>query len=438
LIVAKKRIYEIAKDFNISSDALVSLLRSMKFDVKNHMSFANDEMISALQKKFLEEKEAVKEEFARKKSQEALAREKETAAAVKGKSTQVKKKKAREKRKKPDTKMVKESVKKTLAELEKPRAKKHRHRQSLAGEVIDEARKVIRVSEFISVSELARLLDVPANQLIAKCMGLGLMVTLNHRLNVDEVTMIADEYGYEIELLPEYGATILDEVGEKDETADLVPRPPVVTIMGHVDHGKTLLLDYIRKSNIIAGEFGGITQHIGAYEVKLPNGQITFIDTPGHEAFTAMRARGAKVTDIVVLVVAADDGVKPQTVEAIDHARAAGVPIIVAINKMDKPGADADRVRQQLSELKLVDEKWGGDTIMVECSAKTGQGVELLLEMILLQAEMLELKANPNKRASGVILVSKLDKGRGAIMTVLIQEGTVKVGDPFIAGEYYG
>jgi translation initiation factor IF-2 len=449
--VAKKRIYDIAKDFEVSSEALVGVLRSLKFEVKNHMSFATDEMIAALEKKFEEEKTAVKEEYARKKSQKSKQAAKAPAAkappakapaakapAAKKAAAPAKAKKGREKRKKPDIKAVKESVKKTLAQIDRGHKAKPRRRRSLAGEVVEEERRLIRVSEFISVAELADLISVPANQLITKCMGLGLMVTLNHRLSFDEVTMIADEYEYEAEQLPEYGQELLQELEGEDQEADLISRPPVVTIMGHVDHGKTLLLDYIRKSNVVAGEYGGITQHIGAYEVSLEGGQITFLDTPGHEAFTAMRARGAGATDLVVLVVAADDGVKPQTVEAIDHAKAAGVPIIVAINKMDRPAADPDRVRKQLSDHKLVDEAWGGDVITVECSAKTGEGIAQLLEMILLQAEVLELKANPKKTTTGVVLISTLDKGKGSVVTILVQEGTLEVGAPFITGRFSG
>jgi translation initiation factor IF-2 len=269
-------------------------------------------------------------------------------------------------------------------------------------------------------------------------MQLGIMANINRRLDKDSIMAIADEFGYGVEFVSELGEQEVEE-GAVEETGALLPRPPVVTIMGHVDHGKTSLLDYIRKTNVIAGEAGGITQHIGAYEVELPRGQkITFLDTPGHEAFTAMRARGAQATDLVVIVVAADDRVMPQTIEAIDHARAANVPIIVAINKIDLPGANVDLVRQELSKQNVLLEEWGGKTIAVPISAKIGTGVDKLLEMILLQAEILELKADPSKHARGVVIESRVEQGRGIVGTVLVQKGTLRVGDAFVAGSQSG
>ncbi len=297
-------------------------------------------------------------------------------------------------------------------------------------------KRIIKISETITVGELAKRMGVKANDLIRVLMKMGMMATINHPLDMDTSTLLATEFGYEIENV----AIDLDEMMETtpDSPESLVKRSPVVTIMGHVDHGKTSLLDAIREANVIAGEAGGITQHIGAYDVELNGRKITFLDTPGHEAFTAMRARGAKVTDIVILVVAADDGVMPQTREAINHSKAAGVPIIVAINKIDKPDAKPERVKQELTEHGLVSEEWGGDTTMVEVSAKKRLNLEALLEMVLLQADVMDLKANPDKEARGTIVEAKLDKGRGPVATVLVQEGTLKLGDYCVVGIHSG
>lgn len=296
----------------------------------------------------------------------------------------------------------------------------------------------LKVTEFIAVSEIANLMNVNVGDVIAKCMGLGLMVSINQRLDVETITLVADEFGFEVEFQEEYTSEALDEVEEENEE-DLTLRPPVVTIMGHVDHGKTSLLDYVRRANVVAGEAGGITQHIGAYKVRLDNGkEIAFLDTPGHEAFTAMRARGASVTDIVILIVAADDAVMPQTVEAINHALAANVPIVVAVNKVDKPGANIEKIKQQLAERNVLVEDWGGKYQCCEISAKFGDGVDVLLEKLLLEAEMLEVKANPERMARGTVIESQLDKGRGVTSTILVQKGTLKVGDPFVAGIYHG
>ena len=294
----------------------------------------------------------------------------------------------------------------------------------------------LKVSEAINVAELAKRMGIKAGELIKKMIALGLMATLNQSIDFDTAALAASEFGFEVEKVYLEEDQILKLHADLQE--ELQTRPPVVTIMGHVDHGKTSLLDVIRKTNVTAGEAGGITQHIGAYHVHLDKGEIVFLDTPGHEAFTAMRARGAQITDIVILVVAADDGMMPQTKEAIDHARAAGVPIIVAINKIDKPNANPDRVKRQLAEYGLSPEEWGGDTIFAEVSAKTGVGVDALLELILLQSEVLELKANPNKLAVGRIVEARLDKGRGPIATVLISGGVLKTGDPFICGIHFG
>ena len=300
--------------------------------------------------------------------------------------------------------------------------------------------KVLKVTEFVTVNDLATLMNnTPVTKVIGACMSLGMMVSINQRLDAETLVLVAEEFGYEVEFVT---ANLTDAIaqGEAEDTdEDLLPRPPVITVMGHVDHGKTSLLDHIRKANVIAGEAGGITQHIGAYNVELPDGQrITFLDTPGHEAFTAMRARGAKMTDLAIIIVAADDAIMPQTVEAINHAQAAGVPMVFAINKIDKPGANPDKIREQLSNMNILVEDWGGKFQCQEISAKKGINVELLLEKVLLEAEMLELKANPNKRASGAVIESSLDKGRGYLATILVQNGTLRVGDVMLSGCYTG
>jgi translation initiation factor IF-2 len=300
------------------------------------------------------------------------------------------------------------------------------------------SKRVVRISEVISAGDLAKAMGVKAGEVVKKLMEAGMMATVNQVLDADTATLIAGEFGYNIENVT-FDAEAAVEVGHEAVSEEhLQPRPPVITIMGHVDHGKTSLLDAIRESNVTAGEAGGITQHIGAYTVDVHGRRVTFLDTPGHEAFTAMRARGAKVTDIVVLVVAADDGVMPQTVEAINHARAANVPIVVAINKIDKPEANLDRIKQGLSDHGLLPEDWGGDTVCVPVSAKTRDGLPHLLEMLLLQSDLLELKANPDKPARGTIVEAKLDRGRGPVATVLVQEGTLRPGDPFVCGPYAG
>ena len=302
-------------------------------------------------------------------------------------------------------------------------------------------KRIIRISDSITVGELAKRMGVKASQLIAELMRQGTMVTINHPLDYESAAILASEFNYEVENVAFDEETILQvesQASEDETTGNLEIRPPVVTIMGHVDHGKTSLLDAIREANVTDGEAGGITQHIGAYDVEIDGGKITFLDTPGHEAFTAMRARGAGVTDIVILVVAADDGVMPQTKEAINHSKAAGVPIIVAINKIDKPDSSPDRVKQELTEFELVPEEWGGDTIFVEVSAKQHLNLDTLLEMVLLQAEVLELKACADKRAKGSIVEARLDKGRGPVATVLVQDGTLKIGDSIVAGLHFG
>ena len=297
--------------------------------------------------------------------------------------------------------------------------------------------KVLKLTEFVTANELATMMNIPVTQVIATCMNVGMMVSINQRLDAETINIVADEYGFSTDFVSAEVAQQISEEADKEE--DLVPRAPIVTVMGHVDHGKTSLLDYIRKSNVIAGEAGGITQHIGAYNVKLDDGRhITFLDTPGHEAFTAMRARGAQVTDIAIIIVAADDNVMPQTKEAIAHATAAGVPIVFAINKVDKPAADPERIKQELAQMNFLVEDWGGKYQSQDISAKQGIGVPELMEKVLLEAEMLDLKANPNRKATGTIIESSLDKGRGYVATVLVSNGTLKMGDIVIAGTSWG
>ncbi|MBU0972626.1 MAG: translation initiation factor IF-2 [Proteobacteria bacterium] len=297
----------------------------------------------------------------------------------------------------------------------------------------------IKIDEAIELSELAKRMGIKANEMIVKLMGMGVMATVNQTIDFETATLVATEFDFEVEKANSQEEDLLQIKTAEDAEEDLIASPPVVTIMGHVDHGKTSLLDVIRKSKITSGEAGGITQHIGAYNVETPNGgRITFLDTPGHAAFTAMRSRGAKVTDIVILVVAADDGVMPQTIEAINHSKAAGVPVVVAVNKMDKPGADPDRIMRELSELDLLSEEWGGNVIFVKVSAKTGEGIDELLEMVLLQSEVLELKANPDRKATGYVVESRLDVGRGSVATVLVKQGTLRDGDPIVCGLHSG
>jgi translation initiation factor IF-2 len=344
----------------------------------------------------------------------------------------------RKKKKQVDERLAAESVRKTLASLDVTQGRRKHHRDKDETGAPIEAAKLLKTPEFITVSELANMMEVRPQEVIAACMRMGLMATINKRLDKDSIAAVADEFGYEVEFVAEFEEETV-EAAEVVPAEKLRPRAPVVTVMGHVDHGKTSLLDYVRRTNVVAGESGGITQHIGAYEVTLPTGQhITFLDTPGHEAFTAMRARGAQVTDIVVLVVAADDRVMPQTIEAIDHAKAANVPIVVAINKVDLPTADPNRIKTELAGHGVVVEQFGGKYVSVEISAKKGTNVEKLLDMILLTSDLLELKADPDRRAKGVVLEARVEQGRGVVASVLVQQGTLRVGEPFVAGQVYG
>ncbi len=348
-----------------------------------------------------------------------------------------------------DQKAIQEKIRETQAKLagtggrgkslkaKYRRAKRDEAAEAMGNDMQDDNK--LQVTEFVTVSELANLMDVSFADVIGKCMNLGIMVSINQRLDAEVIELVASEYGFEVEFIGIDDVDELEEEEIEDDAEDLLPRPPIVTIMGHVDHGKTSLLDYIRNANVVAGEAGGITQHIGAYEVTLPSGKaITFLDTPGHEAFTAMRARGAKVTDIAIIVVAADDAVMPQTKEAISHAQAAGVPMIFAVNKIDKDGANPQKIYEQLSQMNILVEAWGGKYQNQELSAKQGLNVDQLLDKVLLEAEILELKANPEREGTGTIIEASLDKGRGYVATILVQNGTLRQGDLIVSGQYYG
>ena len=344
---------------------------------------------------------------------------------------------------------VQKQIKDTFARLgSKGKTKSSKHRRDKRDAVhqkmqaeMEQAeleKSILKLTEFVTVSELATMMDISVADIISTCMSLGLFVSINQRLDAETINIVAEEFGFDVEFVSVDIQEAIDE-DEDEQEEHMEPRPPIVTVMGHVDHGKTSLLDYIRKANVIAGEAGGITQHIGAYSVQLADGRtVTFLDTPGHEAFTAMRARGAQVTDIAIIIIAADDNVMPQTVEAINHASAAGVPIVFAINKIDKPGANPDKIREELAAMNYLVEEWGGKYQCQEISAKKGLHVEELLEKVLLEAEILELKANPKRKAIGSIIESSLDKGRGYVATVLVQSGTLHVGDVVLAGQYFG
>ncbi|MBU1680775.1 MAG: translation initiation factor IF-2 [Bacteroidetes bacterium] len=387
------------------------------------------------------------EEGAEKKGKRKRLKVKKKGDAIPDEPVKAKKIK-KIKRLEVDKKEVEAAIKRTILSMDETtasdranvRKKKKKEKLEIQERIAEEKaleKTKIKVTEYIAVNEIANLMDVSVSEVIQKCISLGLMVSINQRLDVDTITLVADEFGFEVEIEEEFISDALEDTPDDPETLKL--RPPVVTIMGHVDHGKTSLLDYVRKANVVAGESGGITQHIGAYQVATEgNKYITFLDTPGHEAFTAMRARGARVTDIVILIVAADDAVMPQTVEAINHAQAAGVPIIIAINKIDKPNSNIEKIKQQLADRNILVEGWGGKYQCVEISAKQGTNVSGLLELIALEAEMLELKANPDRNARGTIVETTLEQGRGVTATVLVQKGTLRVGNIFVAGNFHG
>ena len=481
-----KRIYQIAKELNISHNEIIKFLESNDVKVSNHMMPVDNNVYDTIMLEFSKEKKQVERQL-KEKARKAISLSKENTkkddevivdktekvvvekdikttdktidldkVTEKKESNQIKldsepiksKDDAPFQLKKIDISEIADKIHKTnklkqtdkklsisqsLSSLKKKNKKKIKKKAVIDQDINLEDNKSIKVPEFTSVDELARLMRVSAQDIIMKCIDLGLMVTINQRLDMDTIIMVADEFGLNVET-QEVFKSEEDEVYVDDK--DKVSRAPVVTIMGHVDHGKTSLLDFIRETNVIAGESGGITQHIGAYEVEVNDDKkITFIDTPGHEAFTAMRARGAQVTDVVVVIIAADDGVMPQTIEAIDHAKASGAPIIFAINKIDKPGADSEKVKKQLSEQNILVEEWGGKYQSSQISAKSGEGVDDLIEKILIESELLDLKAPVNIRAKGTIIESKLDKGQGPKATVLIQEGTLSKGDIFVCGD---
>ncbi|MDN4594455.1 translation initiation factor IF-2 [Polycladomyces subterraneus] len=462
--MTKLRVYEYAKQMNMSSKEVLTILQRMNINVNNHMSVMDDQMVQKVEqfiKNVKEQNAPIKAKQSgvsgNKRPNGSSKTQEETKGQPKaaeqknmgGKNKEVNMKKQRNKAANDTGETVgikgKSSRKGAFDNREnggkKGRGKKQKDRNRRPAQSEKPAPKLpseIEISGPMTVGEAAKLMRREAADVIRKLMGLGVLATINQEIDPDTITLVAEEYGIKVKVKEEIDESAFEEIEEIDDPEDLQERPPVVTIMGHVDHGKTTLLDTIRHSNITAGEAGGITQHIGAYQVEANGKKITFLDTPGHAAFTTMRARGAKVTDITVLVVAADDGVMPQTVEAINHAKAADVPIIVAVNKMDKPDANPDRVKQQLMEHGLVPEEWGGDTIFVPVSALKGEGIDELLEMILLVAEVQELKANPNKRARGVVIEAELDKGRGPVATVLVQNGTLRVGDSIVAGNYFG
>ena len=389
-------------------------------------------------------KESKEKEKARKESQKNAAQQQQQPTSGK------KKKKKEEKKPEIDDNEIEKQIKETLARLSplgKSKTSKHNRekRQKVHARMEEEmlnemeGQKTLQVTEFVTANELATMMQVPVTKIIATCMSVGIFVSINQRLDAETIKLIADEFGFDIHFASEDVLNTIQKIEEDDRPEDLVTRNPIVTVMGHVDHGKTSLLDYIRNTNVIAGEAGGITQHIGAYEVQTADGRkITFLDTPGHEAFTAMRARGAKMTDIAIIVIAADDKIMPQTIEAINHAQSAGVPIVFAINKIDKPGADPDRIKTELANMNLLVEEWGGKYQSQDISAKKGINVEELLEKVILQADIMELKGNPNKRAKGTVIESTLDKGRGYVAKILVEDGTIRKGDPIVAGATYG
>ena len=532
----KRRVYQVAKEKKLSSDALISMLKGMGHEVKSHMSVVSPAMLEAITKKIDAEKQSSIEEVQRQKVKETQRKAEERAARQPGDAKdESKPRDSRAARRRPgpaparpgdaapavpstaateegrrrskrrggkvdeemlnelrethtpdrpaepapaapdvsgrwrggtgsaaaggggggsrprrrkavDSQAVQESVRKTLSQISEGRTRRRYDRSSREdGEEGGEGQQVLHVAEFATVGELGEAMHARPAEVIAACLQLGVVVTINQRLDMDTMVTVADEFGYELRALEaaeedEEDAFSEDDLSDEEgEVGEAAPRPPVVTVMGHVDHGKTSLLDYLRKTNVVEGEAGGITQHIGAYSVDVGDGKsITFLDTPGHAAFTSMRARGARVTDLVVLIVAADDAVMPQTIEAISHAKAAKVPIVVAINKIDLPTADPERIKRELAEHDVLVEAWGGQVACAEISATTGAGIDGLLESVLLEAEVLELKAFPDKRARGTIVEAQLDKGRGAVATVLIQDGTLHQTDPFVTGMYGG
>ncbi|ATA59582.1 Bacterial Protein Translation Initiation Factor 2 [Geobacillus stearothermophilus] len=457
--MSKMRVYEYAKKQNVPSKDVIHKLKEMNIEVNNHMAMLEADVVEKLDHQYRPKAEKKTETKNEKKAEKKTDKPKRPTPAktadfsdgeifdnAKEAVNPAKKKGAAKGKETKRTEAQQQEKKAFQAAKKKGKgpAKGKKQAAPAAKQVPQPAKKEkelpkkITFEGSLTVAELAKKLGREPSEIIKKLFMLGVMATINQDLDKDAIELICSDYGVEVEEKVTIDETNFEAIEITDAPEDLVERPPVVTIMGHVDHGKTTLLDAIRHSKVTEQEAGGITQHIGAYQVTVNDKKITFLDTPGHEAFTTMRARGAKVTDIVILVVAADDGVMPQTVEAINHAKAANVPIIVAINKMDKPEANPDRVMQELMEYNLVPEEWGGDTIFCKLSAKTKEGLDHLLEMILLVSEMEELKANPNRRAVGTVIEAKLDKGRGPVATLLVQTGTLKVGDPIVVGTTYG
>lgn len=470
--MTKMRVYEYAKKVNRNSKEVLHILQDLGFKLNNHMSVMNDEMIRKADQRLKQNNEKSSQEKVRsqgakkgkspsngnrkqlpagqnkKRPSGSAGRQNQQGSSNRGHADEARKTGAadpsehhemkRQRKEKKGRSLHSKNRDTNMNRKGKGRRNKGDRKQAGKEKQAPVLPKEITVSGPMTVGEFAKMLRREASAVIKKLISLGIMATINQEIDVETMSVLAEEFDVTLIFKEEVDESNFEEIEEVDAPEDLVERPPVVTIMGHVDHGKTTLLDKIRHTKVTEGEAGGITQHIGAYQVEINDKKITFLDTPGHAAFTTMRARGAEVTDITILVVAADDGVMPQTVEAINHAKAADVPIIVAVNKIDKPEARPDHVKQQLTEYGLIPEEWGGDTIFVPVSALTGEGVEDLLEMILLVAEVQELKANPNKRARGVVIEAELDKGRGAVATVLVQNGTLHVSDGIVAGNYFG
>ncbi|MFD1037945.1 translation initiation factor IF-2 [Virgibacillus byunsanensis] len=441
--MSKMRVYEYAKQNNTTSKNVINYLKELNVEVSNHMSTISDELKPKLDKKFTISKNQSnqsKSSTTTTKMQDKNVTSKPAQTGNKSKGNQGNSKPEQKKQHKPQQQNNRNQHKNQNQKNKRGKQNQNTNNQNTKPkqEVVKETPKHITYSETLTVSDLASKLNKDASEIIKKLMFLGVMATKNQDLDDDAVELICSEYEVEVEKEIILEDTDFDKYREEDNEADLIERPAVVTIMGHVDHGKTTLLDSIRHTKVTEGEAGGITQHIGAYQVESNDKKVTFLDTPGHAAFTSMRSRGAQVTDIAILVVAADDGVMPQTIEAINHAKAAEVPIIIAVNKMDKEGANPDRVMQELTEYELIPEAWGGSTIFVQLSAIKQEGIDELLEMILLVSEVEELKANPNKSAFGTVIDAQLDKGRGSVATLLVQDGTLHVGDSLVVGNTFG
>ncbi|PIC05966.1 translation initiation factor IF-2 [Anoxybacillus flavithermus] len=443
--MSKMRVYEYAKKHNVSSKDVIHKLKEMNIDVSNHMTMIEADIVEQLDRSFKSEEKQEQKQETKKEEKKApvktpvLEQFEEDDDEVIQKKVPIKKAVVKNREGKKHDLQIQQKEKKIFNNKKNKKQKPQQApQQEVQKKKEKELPKKITFEGSLTVAELAKKLGKEPSEIIKKLFMLGIIATINKDLDKDAIELICSDYGVEVEEKVTVDETEFETIEIVDNPEDLVERPPVVTIMGHVDHGKTTLLDSIRHTKVTEQEAGGITQHIGAYQVVVNGKKITFLDTPGHEAFTTMRARGAQVTDIVILVVAADDGVMPQTVEAINHAKAAKVPIIVAVNKIDKPTANPDRVMQELMEYELVPEEWGGDTIYCKLSALTGEGIDNLLEMILLVSEMEELKANPNRRATGTVIEAKLDKGRGPVATLLVQSGTLRVGDPIVVGYTYG